>query len=69
MSEWSAWRKLLQEHADGDSEKFLPAMIQHEKLILAVRKDLGHKNAYIKRGDVLALFINDLHKYLKPDGS
>lgn len=69
LAEWSTWRKLLQENVDSDGKAFLPAMLQYEKLIFAVRKDLGHKNTNIKPGDVLALFINDLHKYLKPDGS
>jgi len=33
-------------------------------LILAIRRDLGHKNSGLKRGDILALFVNDIDKHL-----
>lgn len=42
-------------------EEFL---FMYEKLLLAIRKDLGHKNRNFKRGTVLGLFINDIEKYL-----
>lgn len=35
-----------------------------EKLILAIRKDLGYKNKNIKQYDILKLYIGDLNKYL-----
>ncbi|NNV00933.1 hypothetical protein ETC02_17355 [Geobacillus sp. DSP4a] len=35
-----------------------------EDLLLAIRKDMGHNNKSLKRGDVLSLFINDIEKYL-----
>ena len=33
-----------------------------EDLLIAVRKDLGHKK--VKRGKILGLFVNDIEKYL-----
>ena len=35
-----------------------------EKLILAIRKELGYKNINIKDYDILKLYINDINKYL-----
>ena len=31
-----------------------------EDLLMAIRKDVGHKNKDLKRGSILRLFINDL---------
>jgi uncharacterized protein YneF (UPF0154 family) len=39
-------------------------MLLYEKVILSIRKDLGHKNSHIKEGDILVLFINDIDLYL-----
>lgn len=39
-------------------------MFELEKLLLAIRKDTGHKNKGLNRGDLLGLFINDIHKYV-----
>jgi len=35
-----------------------------EGLLLKIRKDLGHKDRSLKRGDILGLFITDIEKYL-----
>ena len=35
-----------------------------EKLILAIRKELGYKNKNIKDYDILKIYINDINKYL-----
>ena len=35
-----------------------------EKLILAIRKELGYKNKNIKQYDILKLYINDINEYL-----
>lgn len=39
-------------------------MILFEKMLYEIRKDLGHKNKNLKQGDILALFINDIRKYI-----
>lgn len=48
--------------ADDDKFKLVYAM---EDLILAMRKDLGHSNKGLNRGDILRLFVNDIDNYLK----
>jgi hypothetical protein len=36
-----------------------------ENLLLAIRKDLGHKNREFKRGIILQLWVNDLSKFIE----
>lgn len=36
-----------------------------ENLLLAIRKDMGHKNRNLKDGDILSLFINDIDEILE----
>jgi len=46
-------------------QKPIELMFRYEELILAIRKDLGHGNKDIKRGDILSLFVNDIDNYLR----
>lgn len=39
-------------------------MITYEDFLKEIRKDLGHKNKGLKRGDILSLFINDIDTFL-----
>lgn len=39
-------------------------LFEYENLLCNIRKDLGHKDKSIKRGDILRLFITDINKYL-----
>jgi len=39
-------------------------LFKYEEILQSIRKDLGHKDNKIKRGDILALFINDIDKHL-----
>lgn len=63
LSAWVEWRR-----ANLNEEKIKPdpasTLFAFEKLILVIRKDLGHKNAQIERGDILTIFINDMDKHL-----
>ena len=36
-----------------------------ERLLLAIRKDVGHKNRNLKQGDLLSIFINDIDSFLE----
>ena len=53
------------ENADGDSNNLYNILFMVEDLLLAIRKDLGHKNRNVARGKILGLFINDLPGELK----
>ena len=43
----------------------MSSMLEFEKLLFSFRKDIGHKNQDIKKGDILSMFINDIDKYIK----
>lgn len=45
----------------GDSKNVLFLV---EDLLLAIRKDLGHKNQGLSQGKLLGLFVNDIENYL-----
>ncbi|ODA07346.1 MULTISPECIES: hypothetical protein [Paenibacillus] len=47
--------------AEGQNSKEATKSIQKfEKLITAIRKDVGHKNSGFKKNDILKLFITDI---------
>lgn len=62
VSLWSNYRRLLVIPDGGDAT--FNNIFEFEKLLLAIRKDTGHKNKNIKRGDLLGLFINDIDNYI-----
>ncbi|AVQ97744.1 hypothetical protein OBCHQ24_01290 [Oceanobacillus iheyensis] len=56
---WSNYRR---EFALKDRDS-MENMFEFEKLLLAIRKDTGHKNKHIEKADLLGLFVNDINKY------
>lgn len=66
---WSDYRR---KHIDDGSDKQgspLQTMYDFEELLLAIRKDTGHRNKNISKGSLLGLFINDLDKQEEQDKS
>ena len=51
----------------GDDPKEI--IFLSEKLLFAIRRDLGHKNKNLKQGDLLSLFIIDIDKHLHQKGN
>lgn len=41
------------------------ALVELEKLILAIRSDTGHRNQGIQKGDLLSLFITDISQAIQ----
>jgi hypothetical protein len=39
-------------------------VFEMEKLFFAIRKDMGHKNAGLRRGDILRIFTPDIEQHL-----
>ncbi|MHA2855499.1 hypothetical protein ACXZ7E_16000 [Paenibacillus lautus] len=62
ISKWSDFRVKMVNNKDGFNERFI---IEFEELLLEIRKDTGHKNTKLKKGELLGLFINDIEKYKK----
>jgi hypothetical protein len=36
-----------------------------EAILYEIRRDMGHANKNLGRGDLLAIFINDIHNYIR----
>ena len=57
LKSWGRWKTQV-----GDPEK---GLFTFEDLLLAIRKDLGHRNRGLQRGSILRLFVTDIDDYLK----
>jgi len=63
LAAWIKWRRAAINSSSPGTQP-LELVFLYEELILAIRRDLGHKNSGLKRGDILALFVNDIDKHL-----
>ncbi len=65
LKSYSTWKKRSSEFSAGEKNyaDTMKQMVLLEDMFFEFRKDIGHSNRGLKRGDLLALFINDLHKY------
>lgn len=61
IREYSTFRQMA---VDPDAEPGIGQMLQFEKVLFAIRRDLGHKNRELAEGDLLALFVNDIRDQL-----
>lgn len=59
------FRMVSIENTNRDLNDHYDILTMVEDLLLAIRKDLGHKNKNVSRGKILGLFINDLPDDLK----
>lgn len=57
---WKYSSQVLSGNTEDDTIESLRIL---EALLLAFRKDVGHSNKNIKKGDLLSLFVNDIYKY------
>lgn len=51
--------------ASSNPQAVLESMISLEKMLYAIRVDVGHNNKNLIKGDLLSLFITDIDEYLK----
>jgi len=61
IKEWSVFKSLH----DGNSPQPAMTLIAIERILYAIRADMGHKNKGLNQGDLLAIFINDIHLFLR----
>jgi hypothetical protein len=62
LVEWSRLRRVTIT-ASPEQQQF--NLLRFEKVLLAIRRDLGHKNKGITTGDLLGLWVNDIDAFLK----
>jgi len=60
LSEFIAFRNAAMMVDEGSSETSVLSLFALERLMLVMRKDIGHKNKGLEPGDLLRMFINDL---------
>ena len=60
---WVKWRRTSIDQVAMKTGPMKP-MFVYEELILAIRRDLGHKNKGLLPGNILSLFINDIDQHL-----
>lgn len=59
------WKKNLIHFSNNNNEENLAKLIfDQEELMNQFRKDIGHSNKNLLRGDITSLYINDIDKYL-----
>ena len=68
LASWVRWRRAAIDEQEIKKHP-MKLLFLYEDLILTIRKDLGHKNKNIGKGDVLVLFINDIDQYLEENAS
>ncbi len=61
IKEWSNFKQLH----EGTDYPPVMNLIVIERILYAIRTDMGHKNKGMGQGDLLSIFINDAHTYLK----
>ena len=59
---WVTWRRAALQQRESRAD-LVRLMSVYENMILAIRKDLGHKNKDLRRGDILSLNLNDVDEY------
>ena len=59
------WVKYAREErpVSTDDNDYINNLILMENLLLQFRKDIGHNKKLLSKGDLLTIFINDLHKH------
>ncbi|WP_286756731.1 hypothetical protein [Roseivirga sp. UBA838] len=60
------WKKLSAEYSKMHKHSTLESLevlVLLEDLLFEIRRDIGHKNKDLKRGDILKLFVTDLNEY------
>lgn len=63
IQSYKAYRMYFINRKEGEALT-LESINLTENLLLAIRKDMGHKNKGLQQGDILSLFINDVDETL-----
>jgi len=66
LKSYANWKALSIKYADlkdKSPEDSITIMLALEQMLLDFRRDIGHKNSGIEKGEILSLFLTDLEKY------
>lgn len=59
-----AWSRYRRQFLIAEAPDTKQSVTRLEDLLMAIRRDMGHRNHRIERGDLLGLFINDVERLL-----
>lgn len=65
IKEWSNFKRFSN---DPEKQKNFEIVFQVERILFAIRADMGHSNKGLKAGDLLALFVNDIDEAMQKRG-
>jgi len=63
---WITWLRSMPGQEQNTDEADPSLLLRWEKVLLAIRKDLGHSNSDLEPGDLLRIYIYDVDKYVRP---
>ena len=61
---WNEVRAMGPSSAREDGTVDTTVIFAWERLLFAIREDIGHSNKGLKQGDILRLFVNDIDEHL-----
>jgi hypothetical protein len=65
LKSYVEWRKKVMEFAkDNTNDNLINLIFHQEDFLKQFRKDIGHSNKYLVKGDISSLYINDIDKYI-----
>lgn len=65
LKSYVEWRKKVMHFAKNNNNENLISLIFHqEDFLKQFRKDIGHSNKHLVKGDISSLYINDIDNYI-----
>ena len=64
----AAYNRFRATGIDAPDEGSPVMLLAFERLLYAIRRDLGHPNKNLGPGDLLRVFVNDVDDYIGPSG-
>lgn len=61
---WSNWRRRFRNADEMEEEERREGLFDFEQLLIKMRRDAGYPSTKVGRGDVLALWVNDIENYV-----
>ncbi|MDD3771613.1 MAG: hypothetical protein PHC38_03045 [Weeksellaceae bacterium] len=68
LKSYITWRNGIEDFAKNNPDNKKAGayiLLDFERLLLDFRKDIGHKNANIKQGDIILMFVNDWKQHIE----
>lgn len=64
IARWVAWLRSMPDDDDERDENDPRVLLDWEQVLLAIRRDLGHKNEDLDTGDLLRVYVTDIDHHI-----